>query len=191
MQGIFRFLTGFIFIFYAMGAFAAQNFFTNTNTPDTRGTPPAPAVVRNPVMTPDQFKAGINRINDQTQKNISEQLNKQLIKPQAPQPTPPAEPPAADNTNNYSIENEPAATQKAQPQPGSIQPLPAQQGQAMPVPQTATPVQGSVPQQSAPSNSTYYPSFGTGTNKPGSPSPAPAANPSGGNQGQGSWNIKY
>jgi hypothetical protein len=190
MQGIFRLTIGLAFFAFSTGTFAAQNFFTNTNTPDTRSTAPrASAITRNPVMTPEQFKAGINRVNDQTQKNISEQLNKQLIKPQTAQPVVAAPPPPPD-AESYSIENPPAGTTPATQtqQPFGIQQPPAQAGQRQPgmtPPPPSAP--GGQPATTAPAPGTYYPSFNPGTNKSGS---TPAGT-SGGNQGQGGWNIKY
>ncbi|MCL5975535.1 MAG: hypothetical protein M1270_06905 [Gammaproteobacteria bacterium] len=191
MQCILRPMMALALIMFSAVTYAQQNFFTNTNTPSapTSTSAKTPGGTRAPVMTPEQFKQSIDKISQQTDKNITDQLDKKIIKTPPLPPAPPAAP--TDNSSNFSIEN-PQPSQPAQisqppaygaQQPAQIQPVPGQRPPA-PVPGTTPP--NSTLQPAAPAQGGYYPGFGTGKGN------TPGGNTSGGNRNQnGGWNIQY
>lgn len=191
MQCILRQMMAIALIMFSAVTYAQQNFFTNTNTPSaaTSTSTKTSGGTRAPVMTPEQFKQSINKVSQQTDKNITDQLDKKIIKTPSLPPAPPAAP--TDNSSNFSIDNsQPAQTPAAAPQqpaygaqqPAQIQPIP---GQRPPAPAPGTTPPNSTLQPAAPAQGGYYPGFGTGKGNTSGSS-------SGGNQNQnGGWNIQY
>ena len=181
MQAIFQSLVAVILILFSSIIHAAQpNFFVNLPqaTPSANQSPAA--TVRRPAVTPEQFKQGINKVSQQTDKNLTDQIDKKLVKSQ-PLPPPPPAPTASSDSSNFSIENQPAAAPQQTQQPAyntqqpaaTIQPLQSQRPPAPAVTPSA-PAQG---------RGSYYQGFGT-SNSP--------SNNAGGNQGQSQgWDIKY